>query len=279
VHVTTLLRATSGKPFESRRYDLLMRPQGLEHELRGSAVVDGQYWGNVTLHRERGSADFDDDEHAFIERVLVFFAEGIRVALLLESGLRDEGPDEPGLVLLDGAGEVEVVTPAAAAWLAELPYGGPPDELHPTVAALAAAVRYAPSPPAAGPARIRLRAASGRWIVIHASRLPAAADALPRVAVIIERAQPPELTPLIAAAYALSAREREVLRLVIAGAGAAEIASALQISPYTARDHLTSIFEKVGVHTRGVLVARVLADHYFPRLAQASKPGRDGWFA
>lgn len=49
---------------------------------------------------------------------------------------------------------------------------------------------------------------------------------------------------------ALSAREMEVLRLLAAGHGLHSIASALSISPLTARTHIRNILNKLGVHSR-----------------------------
>jgi DNA-binding CsgD family transcriptional regulator len=46
----------------------------------------------------------------------------------------------------------------------------------------------------------------------------------------------------------------------------AEVAGAMHISPHTVRDHLKAVFAKVGVATRGELVAKLFAEHYGPRL-------------
>ena len=64
----------------------------------------------------------------------------------------------------------------------------------------------------------------------------------------------------------LTDRETEVLRLIAQGRSNPEIAAELFLSPHTVRDHLKAIFEKVGVGTRGELVARLFFDHYAPRL-------------
>ena len=45
------------------------------------------------------------------------------------------------------------------------------------------------------------------------------------------------------------------------------------------QDHLKAIFEKVGVGTRGGLVARLFFEHYAPRLAEGAPVGPNGWFA
>ena len=60
-------------------------------------------------------------------------------------------------------------------------------------------------------------------------------------------------------ALGLSAREREVAALVLQGNSTKAIASALVISPWTAQDHLKSIYDKVGVSSRSELVSLVQA--------------------
>jgi hypothetical protein len=48
------------------------------------------------------------------------------------------------------------------------------------------------------------------------------------------------------------------------GDGTAEIADELFLSAHTVRDHVKAIFAKVGVSSRGELVARLFAEHYQP---------------
>jgi DNA-binding NarL/FixJ family response regulator len=48
----------------------------------------------------------------------------------------------------------------------------------------------------------------------------------------------------------LSAREREVLRLVAEGLGDAEIAERLVLSPHTVHRHVANILRKLGLHSR-----------------------------
>jgi DNA-binding NarL/FixJ family response regulator len=93
-----------------------------------------------------------------------------------------------------------------------------------------------------------------------------------RAAVVLEPAQAHHLAPMIAEAYGLTEREQAVTELVARGLSTGQIASRLYLSAYTVQDHLKSIFDKVGVRTRGEIVARVFFDHYAPRLAQAASP-------
>jgi DNA-binding CsgD family transcriptional regulator len=65
---------------------------------------------------------------------------------------------------------------------------------------------------------------------------------------------------LLSAAYGLTARERHVCSEVIGGHSTSDIARRLFISTNTAQDHLKSVFSKVGVRSRGELVARLRPD-------------------
>lgn len=71
----------------------------------------------------------------------------------------------------------------------------------------------------------------------------------------------------------LSHREREILRLVVAGHTNAEIAGRLYLSRSTVAGHLTAIFRRVGVRSRGELVRLVLgADDAVRRLLVGPDP-------
>jgi PAS domain S-box-containing protein len=54
----------------------------------------------------------------------------------------------------------------------------------------------------------------------------------------------------------LTRREVEVLRLLAAGTGTRAVADALHVSPVTIRNHVQSIFRKLGAHSRLEAVAR-----------------------
>ena len=102
-------------------------------------------------------------------------------------------------------------------------------------------------------------------MLIHASRLHGS-DA---TAVVIEPAKASEVAPLIVEAYGLTPREVEVTRALARGLTTIEIAADLHLSRYTVQDHLKSVYEKAGVSSRGELVAKMFADHYFDGLHSA----------
>ena len=83
-----------------------------------------------------------------------------------------------------------------------------------------------------------------------------------RTAITLEPARRPELADLLAEAYGLTARERRVSKLVAQGLPNAAIGARLYLSTYTVQDHLKAIFEKLGVSSRGQLVARLFLDPY-----------------
>ena len=70
-----------------------------------------------------------------------------------------------------------------------------------------------------------------------------------------------EANPLGAArlsALGLSPRQADVMRLLVDGRSAPQIAAELSISTSTARNHVAHIYEKLGVSSRGAAVAAVL---------------------
>ena len=66
---------------------------------------------------------------------------------------------------------------------------------------------------------------------------------------------PPNEPEPLADAVELSPRERDVLRLVAAGARNQEIATTLRVSPNTVKFHVSNLLRKTGTRTRAELGA------------------------
>lgn len=282
--VESLGVATKGELARSPRYQEILAPMDLGDELRAALVVGSKCWGFMCLHRERASPNFTPTEATFLAKLTPYLAEGLRTALLIgDARVASSLPDEPGLVLLEDDLSLVAITPAAEGWLAEVAKGdwpsvsGLPDAVYAVAARLLALERGGSHAPPDPMARTRLRTASGRWLVLHASRLRSA-DTEGRIAVIFEEARPSEIAPLIVDAYGLTKREGEITRLVLRGLSTAEVSKELHITPNTVRDHFKAIFDKVGVRSRRELVGQVFAQHYQPRMASGRKLDADGWF-
>lgn len=281
--VGTLGAATKGELVRSARYQEILAPMDLGDELRAALVVGSKCWGFMCLHRERSGPDFSPVEAAFLAKLTPHLAEGLRTALLIgEAKGASSPPDRPGLLLLGDDLSLVAITPAAEGWLSEVAQSDwpssleLPDAVYAVAARLLALERGGHAPSDLMP-RIRLRTASGRWLVLHASRLRAG-ESEGRIAVIFEEARPSEIAPLIADAYGLTKREGEITRLVLRGLSTAEVSGELHITPNTVRDHFKAIFDKVGVRSRRELVGQVFAQHYQPRMATGHRLDADGWF-
>jgi len=236
----------------SVRLNDLLRPQGLEHELRAAFRVDDACWGVGSLFRGQGH-DFTDREVEFLGAITATLAAASRIAVRAGRQAQQRSTDGPVIVLVGPRGELRAGTSAAASWLAELEDAAP-GRFSMVLYGVVAGARAAPS----GTAHGRMRDAGGNWVVLQASRLITGDDP-GQMVVTVEPVTTHDLVSLLLAAYGATARERDVCLEVIAGSTTAEMASRLFISPYTVHDHLKALFEKVGVGSRGELVAKLLA--------------------
>jgi DNA-binding CsgD family transcriptional regulator len=278
--ISTLHEATGGHPDRSPRWHRNMTLGGDQELVARLRTRTGEVWGMLGLYREPGSPMFDAADKAFLRHVAPYLAEGARRALLLGEAIDPEGPEAPGLVILTKDWEIASMTPGTQRWLAELPDGG--DQLPAAVMSVAGrALRQADHPEWTGQVAVaRALSRRGSWIVLHGACLEEPGDR--RVAVIIEAAHPARIYPLLMAAYKLSERERDVTRLVLLGSSTAQIAASLSVSAHTVQQHLKSVFDKTGVHSRRDLIGKVFFQHYEPRFrdnehrAAASLPMRGG---
>ncbi len=273
--VRTLSAATDGEVTRSARYREIFAPAGLEHEMRLLFTTGAGAWGALIVLRGPDSPDFSAAEQGLSERATSNVAAAIRRELLLTEACDDaERLTGPGLLLLDETMRQRSSTAAARRWLGEIEDGVDPGrELPYAVLSLAGCARD--QQPPSRTVRSRLRTRSGRWLTLHAELLD---DDSGDVSVIIEPTRPLELAELIADAYQLTQREREVVRLLAIGHSRAEIARTLTLSPHTVDDHIKRAFAKVAVRSRAELTAKLFFDQHMPRIHHDVPIGGTGWY-
>jgi DNA-binding CsgD family transcriptional regulator len=284
VGVSTLDRATGGRPTDSRRFREVLEPAGLGREMRAVLRDRGSAWGGLVFFRETADSDFTDAGVALVADVGADLARAVRRCLLHSEHAHRDQPDGPGMALLRVEGTdvgVDMLSPAARRWLEEVADGRlQPSGLPLAVVTLVQRAVRAP----AGAANIRLRARSGRWLTLYAEAMDEGVDddredpVIQRVSLVVEPTRPHELAEVICDAYALTPREREVARLAVGGLTNREIAAALWLSVYTVQDHLKAVFVKLGVRNRAELSSRMFFDHYLPRQLDGTPLGGDGWY-
>lgn len=230
----------------SARLNNVWRPLGIDQELRVMFLADGTCWGAAGM--VRAGRDFTDRETNFLTEVAPTIASATRLAVRSEAAGPMSG--HPAIVVVGTGGELNAVTPAAREWQDRLDQIAPGRFLV-MMQVMAGGARTSSS----GSFRARLRDAYGQWAVLEASPLIGGDE--DQVAVTIEPARGDHLMSLLMTAYGLTAREREICSEVIAGYSTADIGGRLFISSNTVQDHLKSIFRKVGVRSRGELVARL----------------------
>jgi DNA-binding CsgD family transcriptional regulator len=158
---------------------------------------------------------------------------------------------------------IDGMTPAGERWLTEADnsartLGGLlPDVVYAVVARLRASQEAAPQPTAEP--RIRFRTRSGHWAVVSSQRLSSRSGP-EKVAVTFGLARGEDLAPLIARAYHLTRRERQLVGLVLRGLSTSELAECMHISMTTVQDHAQAVFGKVGVSSRRELCALVYGE-------------------
>lgn len=281
--VALLSEATGGKLERALRYREVCGPAGLDHELRGVFTSNRELWGAINLWRERGRPDFSAREVAFLRRLAPHLGAGLRAAVLLsQASLVQEGDGAPGVLLLDHRGWVLHYTAAAERWLRELEEDpdsgwwegrgpsawregkGLPAAVWTMIGTLRRALKPRTDRDLHGVPHLCVRASSDRWLTLHGSLTESAADRTGEMVVVIEPSGPRAVTWLRATAYGLSPRERNVVDLIVRGASTKQISQALYISEYTVQDHISNIFDKIGVRDRRALVKRLYLDAIFP---------------
>ncbi|MDQ3897956.1 MAG: LuxR C-terminal-related transcriptional regulator [Actinomycetota bacterium] len=270
-----LRQVTSDRPLLSSRYRRFVTPQGYDDELRVAFRSGDNTWAVAALYRRKGRRRFSDDEVALMAGLSGVVGAAFRTRVAT-GNVASPVCAAPGLLLFDGSNVLVSANVEADGWLEDI-FGMPSDgmdgwrEVLPGASSdlrsaipilpLLARARAVAAGLDEGPARLRLRDRKGRWLTFHASCLRGGpADGA--VTVVVEPAKSTDVAPIIIEAYGLSPRERDVVRAIARGLSTPDIAAELFLSGHTVRYYIKSVFEKVGVSTRGELVAKLFADHY-----------------
>ena len=264
-----LSEATGGKLERAPRYRELVGPEGYGYEMRGAFSTGAQLWGGLALWREKGRPDFASREVAFLRRVTPHIAAGLRAATL-QRELHDDkvGDDAAGVLILDEDGTMVQHNAATERRLEELgdlgarwrEGEGLPAPIWTMLGSLKSSLSPETDRSLNGSPYLRVRARSGRWLTLQASRTVPTHMRPAESVVIIAPARPKEVLRLSAMGYGLSSREQEVVDLVVRGASNRRISQALYISEHTVKDHLKNIFGKVGVRGRRALIKQLYLD-------------------
>ena len=194
--------------------------------LAGTVGNPGQPVGVMNLHRLRHDHDFSDRDVAFIHALLPHVSRALHF-----HEERNQRPRATGIFMLDEIGTV-VYTNETAAHLLK-------DRSAETI------------PLPLGQERTTFQSEQGDYIV-EMKTIPG------RYKVVsIEPVKHDSLRSRLAA-RGLTARQQEIASRVLWGMSNKRIASELDLTEQTVKDHINAIFRKLGIHHRAELAARVL---------------------
>ena len=256
--VRSLDQATRGERGSSPRYRDLMATMGLGDEARAALRSRGRCWGVLCLHREDGDSGFDDDEVALLRDVAPILGEGLRRGLAVSSAATGDAiSGGPGVLILDADLSLVSSNRQAKRWLAEVEDSEWPPSIPFPVAVMSVAAATAEQRQGEPlPGRTRLRRARGGWMTVHASRLRGGGA---EIVVVLDSADPEELTSIVLAAHGLTPAQDRVAALVLRGRSTQQIVNELGISAHTVQEHLRAVFDRFGIGSRRELVAALSA--------------------
>jgi DNA-binding CsgD family transcriptional regulator len=252
--VCVLSAATDGDLARSRRWRECGQPVGMGDELRAAVVDEHGCWASFELLRGSDDPPFQTEDANLMRDAARILARRLRQASV--SATDDGGAEagQTGVLLVGEDLQPQGFTQAARDWFAllsahEQPESTPlPTHVYAVVGRpLAAETGDDPR----RPARVRVRTSGTRWAIIEAARMEGVRNA---IAVSVHGATAEDILALVARAHGLSARERELVALVLEGLSTRELAERMFISRYTVQDHLKSVFDKLGIRSRRELI-------------------------
>jgi DNA-binding CsgD family transcriptional regulator len=251
---TSMSGETGGDLARSPRWDEVMRPVGIG-DVAAVACRDALgCWGWVEAYRDRSDQPFEDEDLELLASVGPALGSALRRTMYTDGPEGSPEPAGPGIIVLDRTLAPVSWTPAARSWIDAFPgarflaaLGMLPSVIYPAAATARSGIESAG-------AHAIVQTIDRRWVMIEAAKLEG--DDGERVAVTLRAATASETFDRLCRAYALSARERQVVAAVVAGLDTRAIAQRLFISRYTVQDHFKAVFRKTGVSSRRELLAR-----------------------
>jgi len=251
--VGSLSSETDGDLARSPRWDEVLRQVGIGDTAAAACRDALGCWGWIEVYRDGGDRRFDRDELDLLATISRSVGAALRRGLTARIGGGVTEPNVPGVIVLEPDLSERSATAPAQRWIETLPAAGMFAAWGMLPATVYPVATLARSPKTAAGAHALEHALDGRWVMIEAA--PLEHDDAGQIAVTLRDAAPKETFDFLSRAYALTRRERDVVAAVLAGLDTRAVTQRLYISRHTVQDHLKSVFEKVGIHSRRELFA------------------------
>jgi DNA-binding NarL/FixJ family response regulator len=259
--VATLAEATDGDLGRSPRYQKLYSSFGVADELRATFVAGTSCLAMGVFTRPAEAGLFSPEETVYVRQLVPVVTRVLRRAFGRIT--QEVSSDSPVVIVLDSHGQIVASTPGGQRVLEELRTDVGEDPLPNVVRAAAVKARWSRS---ATNLTTRVRDGSGRWLRLHVTPIEGEVGS---VVLLVETARPDDLVRILLESYGLTPRETDIVLGLARGLSAKDIAAELLISVHTVRDHVKAIYEKVGVNSRGELVATLFSRHVIDRFHSA----------
>ncbi|MEO6957296.1 MAG: helix-turn-helix transcriptional regulator [Antricoccus sp.] len=241
---------TDGHPDRCRRLREFMGPQfGFTDEIRLVCRNQSTTWGLLAIYRDRDQPTFTAAEGKQVATVHPVIADAVRRTVFAAKRSGSINPGPFAVLIVDIHNQLTDTTQTAAAMIDEL--GGWD---HGSLPASVLFVVFS-SRMTGQPAEGRVLGRSGTWLRVRAVALTGPTPNR-SVALTIETADATTVGQMVIAARGLTAREQEVVGLILQGASTKDIAGTLHLSPHTVQDHLKAIFTKLNVTSRRELIGQ-----------------------
>lgn len=249
-------------------YEAMWRPMGAHHALQASIREhgNGPMLGSLLLYRDEREPAFGDEEHRLLAQAIPYLGHALACQPQPVSEYADT--DDEALLVVDLQGRIRRSCERASPLLLAA--------LHPHLAAgtplrrieeewtrwlrelCDRLVRFSrqecPAPPV-----LRRENARGRFTFRARWLSDREAGGEPQVGVTIRREEPLALRLVLGMRHTpLSPTQQQVALLVALGWPQPEIGRRLGVRPYTVKDHVKAVYDKLGVHDRAALRDRLL---------------------